>query len=119
MRFICGLGKKVLLANAFAKVVDSVYSCSPTDVSRKALWLAAILYMLQIYYDFSGYSDMAIGLGKMFGFDFVKISVSLILQLLYRISGEDGISPCPPGFGIMCIFLWGETDVDKKGHTSI
>ena len=72
MRFICGLGKKVLLANAFAKVVDSVYSCSPTDVSRKALWLAAILYMLQIYYDFSGYSDMAIGLGKMFGFDFCE-----------------------------------------------
>ena len=72
MRFICGLGKKVLLANAFAKVVDSVYSCSPTDVSRKALWLAAILYMLQIYYDFSGYSDMAFGLGKMFGFDFCE-----------------------------------------------
>ena len=72
MRFICGLGKKVLLANAFAKVVDSVYSCSPTDVSRKALWLAAILYMFQIYYDFSGYSDMAIGLGKRFGFDFCE-----------------------------------------------
>lgn len=70
MRFCWGLGKKVLLANSFAKVVDEIFKYGPYAVSRKALWLGAILYMLQIYYDFSGYSDMAIGLGKMFGFEF-------------------------------------------------
>ncbi|WP_455503181.1 MBOAT family O-acyltransferase [Blautia sp.] len=70
MRFCWGLGKKVILANSFAKVVDDIFKYGPYAVSRKALWLGAILYMLQIYYDFSGYSDMAIGLGKMFGFEF-------------------------------------------------
>ena len=69
-RFILGLGKKVILANSFAEVVDRVYAYQPGDVSQPLLWLAAILYMLQIYYDFSGYSDMAIGLGRMFGFTF-------------------------------------------------
>ena len=70
MRFCWGLGKKVLLANAFAKVVDNIYKYGTDAATRKTLWLGAILYMLQIYYDFSGYSDMAIGLGKMFGFTF-------------------------------------------------
>ena len=70
MRFCWGLGKKVLLANAFAEVVDDIFQYGPEAVSRKALWLGAVLYMLQIYYDFSGYSDMAVGLGKMFGFQF-------------------------------------------------
>ena len=70
MRFCWGLGKKVLLANAFAEVVDDIFKYGPDAVSRKALWLGAVLYMLQIYYDFSGYSDMAIGLGEMFGFRF-------------------------------------------------
>ena len=70
MRFCWGLGKKVLLANAFAQVVDEIFKYGPYAVTRKALWLGAVLYMLQIYYDFSGYSDMAIGLGKMFGFEF-------------------------------------------------
>ena len=69
-RFIVGLAKKVLLANSFARVVDEIFKYGPYAVSRKALWLGAILYMMQIYYDFSGYSDMAIGLGKMFGFEF-------------------------------------------------
>ncbi len=69
-RFILGLGKKVVLANTFAVVVDAVYACDPRDVAGGLLWLNAFLYMLQIYFDFSGYSDMAIGLGKMFGFTF-------------------------------------------------
>ncbi len=69
-RFIFGLGKKVILANSFAEVVDAVYAYSPSDVSQPLLWLTAVFYMMQIYFDFSGYSDMAIGLGKMFGFTF-------------------------------------------------
>ena len=72
MRFCWGLGKKVLLANSFARVVDEIFKYGPYAVSRKALWLGAILYMMQIYYDFSGYSDMAIGLGRMFGFEFLE-----------------------------------------------
>lgn len=71
-RFTCGLGKKVLLSNTFAEVVDQVYSQDLSEVSSSLLWLTALLYMMQIYYDFSGYSDMAIGLGKMFGFDFLE-----------------------------------------------
>lgn len=71
-RFSCGLGKKVLLSNTFAEVVDQVYSQDLGEVSSALLWLTALLYMLQIYFDFSGYSDMAIGLGKMFGFDFLE-----------------------------------------------
>ncbi len=67
-RFIFGLGKKVILANAFAEVVDEVYTYQPRDVSCTLLWLTAVLYMMQIYFDFSGYSDMAIGMGRMFGF---------------------------------------------------
>lgn len=69
-RFITGLGKKVILSNTFAQVVDSVYAYQPIDIPRHLLWITAVLYMLQIYFDFSGYSDMAIGLGKMFGFTF-------------------------------------------------
>ena len=69
-RFILGMGKKVILANTFAQIVDKVYDYQPWDVARPLLWMTAILYMLQIYFDFSGYSDMAIGLGKMFGFTF-------------------------------------------------
>lgn len=71
-RFIFGLGKKVILANTFAEVVDAVYAYKAVDVSQMMLWLTAVLYMLQIYFDFSGYSDMAIGLGKMFGFTFIE-----------------------------------------------
>lgn len=69
-RFIFGLGKKVILANTFAEVVDKVYAYQAGEVSSGLLWMTALLYMMQIYFDFSGYSDMAIGLGKMFGFTF-------------------------------------------------
>lgn len=68
-RFIYGLSKKVLVANVLAKSVDAIYALEYPDVTCKLAWLAAIFYTLQIYYDFSGYSDMAIGLGKIFGFD--------------------------------------------------
>lgn len=69
-RFLFGLGKKVILANSFAEVVDTVWTFQPWEVSSSLLWFTALLYMMQIYFDFSGYSDMAIGLGRMFGFKF-------------------------------------------------
>jgi len=67
-RFITGLGKKVLIANQMALVADAAFSSAAPGASFA--WLGALAYTFQIYYDFSGYSDMAIGLGKMFGFHF-------------------------------------------------
>lgn len=70
VRFILGLSKKVLLSNQFALIADKVYNTGAGNLSVAFAWLGAICYMLQIYFDFSGYSDMAIGLGRMFGFHF-------------------------------------------------
>ncbi|WP_332368804.1 MBOAT family O-acyltransferase [Spirosoma telluris] len=69
-RFILGLAKKILLANTFAGVADTIFKASPESYPTETAWLGIITYTLQIYFDFSGYSDMAIGLGKMVGFDF-------------------------------------------------
>ena len=71
-RFTYGLGKKVILANSLALVVDTIYAKDIATLNSPILWLAAISYTLQIYFDFSGYSDMAIGLGRMFGFHFCE-----------------------------------------------
>lgn len=70
-RFIIGLGKKVLIANCMASMADRVFDAAVTPAGGAA-WLGAIAYMLQIYFDFSGYSDMAIGMGRMFGFHFLE-----------------------------------------------
>lgn len=69
-RFMFGLGKKVLIANVLAEYVDAVFSASPGDFSSGTAWIAILAYTFQIYFDFSGYSDMALGLGLMLGFRF-------------------------------------------------
>lgn len=69
-RFIRGLAKKIILANNFALVSDSIFNEDITNLSSPAAWVGIICYTLQIYFDFSGYSDMAIGLAKMMGFHF-------------------------------------------------
>lgn len=69
-RFIFGLAKKVLLSNTLAYYADEIMDGSISNFSSGVLWFGALLYTLQIYYDFSGYSDMAIGLGQIFGFEF-------------------------------------------------
>ncbi len=69
-RFIAGLAKKVIIANGVAKIAELVYAGGPESFGRLGYWLAALAYTLQIYFDFSGYSDMAIGLGRIFGFHF-------------------------------------------------
>ena len=71
-RFILGLGKKVIIANTVALGADRIYGLEPSTLTAPLIWAASILYTLQIYYDFSGYSDMAIGLGRMFGFEFLE-----------------------------------------------
>ncbi len=71
-RFLFGLSKKVLLANPLAEIADKIFSLPGADLSLSLAWLGALCYALQIYFDFSGYSDMAIGLGRMFGFHFLE-----------------------------------------------
>ena len=71
-RFIIGLAKKVIIANTFASIADNIFAQNTNELSTLYVWLGIISYTIQIYYDFSGYSDMAIGLGKMFGFDFLE-----------------------------------------------
>ncbi len=71
--FIKGLGKKVLFANTIGAVYTEIVSSgSLSELSALTSWIAIICYTLQIYFDFSGYSDMAVGLGRMFGFEFVQ-----------------------------------------------
>ncbi|NCC94653.1 MAG: MBOAT family protein, partial [Opitutae bacterium] len=69
-RFILGLGKKVLVANQVALFADKAFGAGADQVTFGVAWLGTLAYTLQIYFDFSGYSDMAIGLGRMFGFRF-------------------------------------------------
>lgn len=69
-RFVWGLGKKILLADAAAITADAAFSVGPNDVTFRLAWLGATAYAIQIFYDFSGYSDMAIGLGRIAGFRF-------------------------------------------------
>ncbi|MDR2600677.1 MAG: MBOAT family protein [Oscillospiraceae bacterium] len=69
-RFIIGLSKKVLIANTLAVAVDAIYALDVNILNMPISWIAAFAYILQLYYDFSGYSDMALGLAQMFGFRF-------------------------------------------------
>ncbi|SEF44470.1 alginate O-acetyltransferase complex protein AlgI [Eubacterium ruminantium] len=83
MRFVTGLGKKVLIANSVAAIYKELMALPDNRSSVMIYWLASFAFSFQIYFDFSGYSDMAIGLGRMFGFEFLEnfehpyISVSI------------------------------------------
>lgn len=69
-RFVVGLSKKVLISNTVGLVADTLFAADVSGLNAAAAWIGAVSYMLQIYFDFSGYSDMAIGLGEMFSFHF-------------------------------------------------
>jgi len=71
-RFIIGLAKKVLVADVIGSFVDTVYALPGNELTSVLAWCGTFGFMLQLYFDFSGYSDMAIGLGRMFGFDFIE-----------------------------------------------
>lgn len=71
-RFTIGLAKKLLIANTMGSTADSIFALNAADLSWSVAWLGIICYTAQIYFDFSGYSDMAIGLGRMFGFEFLE-----------------------------------------------
>ena len=72
VRFMRGLCKKMLLANNLGLLVDTAFGLETAQLSVVSAWLAACAYLMQVYFDFSGYSDMAIGLGRMFGFHFLE-----------------------------------------------
>lgn len=71
-RFIIGLSKKMLIANTLGAVADKIFCQSPDSFSHSIAWLGSICYSFQLYFDFSGYSDMALGLGLIFGFKFME-----------------------------------------------
>lgn len=71
-RFVGGLAKKMIIANAVAVPADEIFALPPGQLSAPVAWLGLLCYTIQIYFDFSGYSDMAVGLGKMFGFKFME-----------------------------------------------
>lgn len=71
-RFIAGLAKKVILANQMGIAADTIFNSDPGNMGTLLVWTGALAYAFQIYFDFSGYSDMAIGLGKVFGFNFME-----------------------------------------------
>lgn len=71
-RFIIGLSKKVIVADTLAVTADSIFEMSPSNNSISVAWLGIICYSLQIFFDFAGYSDMAIGMGRMLGFHFIE-----------------------------------------------
>jgi alginate O-acetyltransferase complex protein AlgI len=71
-RFVAGLCKKTIIANTLALPADKIFGIPPAGLTPLTAWLGIVCYTFQIYFDFSGYSDMAIGMGKMFGFDFLE-----------------------------------------------
>ena len=71
-RFMAGFAKKVLIANNLSLIVDKVFAYPQSEMSVFLMWYAAAAYLIQVYFDFGGYSDMAIGLGRMFGFHFLE-----------------------------------------------
>lgn len=71
-RFIGGLAKKMIVANVVAVPADQIFGLPPNELTPALAWFGAVCYAVQIYFDFSGYSDMAVGLGKMFGFVFLE-----------------------------------------------
>lgn len=124
-RFITGLAKKVLLANPLGAVADAAFGLPPETLAPYSAWAGILCYTLQIYFDFSGYSDMAIGLGRMFGFEFPEnfnfpyisqsvrefwrrwhISLSLWFRnYLYIPLGGNRGSNARTGFNLVVVFL--------------
>jgi alginate O-acetyltransferase complex protein AlgI len=72
LRFVIGLSQKVILANILGEAANSIFALKSSELGFVCAWLGAVCYFFQIYYDFAGYSNMAIGLGRIFGFHFLE-----------------------------------------------
>ncbi len=124
-RFIVGLAKKMLIANTMGAIADKIFSQPAEQIDVLTAWLGAVAYTLQLYYDFSGYSDMAVGLGAVFGFKFLEnfnypyisksitefwrrwhISLSTwFKEYLYIPLGGNRVSPVKMYFNLFVVFL--------------
>jgi len=112
-RFVGGLAKKMVIANAVALPADQIFALSPNELSPATAWFGVVCYTIQIYFDFSGYSDMAVGLGKMFGFAFIENFQFPYTASPSGISGGAGTSRSPPGSAITFIFRSAATAFPK------
>lgn len=102
--FIKGLAKKVLLANNIGLLWTEIKGMDYSEISVLTAWLGILAFTFQIYYDFSGYSDMAVGLGKCLVLIFRRIFVTRIFPEVFPNSGEDGILLWVHGFVLMCTY---------------
>ena len=109
--FMVGLAKKLLIANNVGMLWDSYKAMAPAELTVAGAWLGVLAFTFQIYFDFSGYSDMAVGLGRMLGFEFLPPKAS-------PSSGGGGTSPSAPGSGSICISPWGATAGGRAGRCS-
>ena len=105
-RFIGGLAKKVLLADQLGIAVNKVFSAEFDAIGANVAWFGLLAYTLQIYLDFSGYTDMAIGLGKCWGLTFPKTSIFRISAATSVTSGGAGTCPLRAGFAHTFSSLW-------------
>ena len=84
-RFVIGFSKKVLLADVLGKITAEVFSADPASVSMSYAWLGAVCWALELFYDFAGYSDMAIGISNMFGFEcHLRVDIEVLAQVAYH-----------------------------------
>ena len=98
-----GLGKKMLIANTLAVPADAIFALPASDLGLATAWLGVVCYGFQIYFDFSGYSDMAIGLGRMFGLEFKEnFRHPYESRSMSASSGGAGTSRFPHGFATTC-----------------
>lgn len=90
----------MLIANTLGSVADKIFSQPVEQFDALTAWTGAFAYSLQLFYDFSGYSDMAIGLGMIFGFRFWRTSIIRTYRVRLRSSGVGGIYRCRRGLGV-------------------
>jgi alginate O-acetyltransferase complex protein AlgI len=101
-RFTVGFGKKMLIANTLAQTADKIFALDGSQLTTSLAWLGAVCYGLQIYYDFSGYTDMAIGLARLFGFHFPENFNYPYVSSSVTEFWRRGTSLCPRGSETTC-----------------
>jgi hypothetical protein len=113
-RFLIGLAKKLLLANNLGQLWD-IYKAMPlSELTVVGAWMGVTAFAFQIYFDFSGYSDMAIGLGRMFGFEFMENFNYPYISKSITEFGDGGISLYPAGSASIYIFPWAAIDAARE-----
>lgn len=111
---ILGLGAKVIVADRIGLLWNNIQAIGFESISTPLAWMGAFAYSIELYFDFSGYSLMALGLGRMLGFEFPKTLNIPIFQDRYPNSGEDGILRLDAGSGNMSIFRLAATGREKR-----